>query len=932
MAVGRNEGQEVQESVEDIEGAASDEPRGVNDGEREVCFCTKMGRGETNGRKKTVTLNFGRNGILGSGSQLEDYTLRGSELEAFPLIFFISETYDANIPPNERTESIDAQDNEDIPAEGMPENAEVDGEGHGERGKRGRKRNERSRYLNGHSKCETHYRIVRTPGHNTIPSTCGGFYPTHTDPETIDLFRASMLTLLKPWRRIQDLKGEDQTWEEAYDSFLLSAPKRIHHIISGIKYHYDSRSAANAQREREGAGLEGGTRRRRRNQREDSEDELNEDEELDTAITDFERQKLIQAIDELTNSREEVHGRVALQIAQDAGIFTRSSMDWETSGEQAVACTGDDLVNLERWQTTLKTSVEPIVSAEGETLNVDEGSVTLQNEGEMEHVQYVSPGMLGVGESEMPGIDPSCLFPEQRRAYDIVEYHLRQTLEERQPAQLLMHIPGEGGVGKSKVIQTITDLFAAKGVSDRLLNGAYTGIAASLIGGSTLHVICRIPPPRDGSRREKKIVHSPEVEKELAEAMSNKAYLIIDEISMVPKEMMAQMSRIISKARAHLPNHSPTLPFGGLNVIILGDMHQFPPVVGGASHALFTPIRPTDIGNEELEDFVQGRKIYEQFVEIVKLRKQVRVVDERWKELLRRARHGSCGAEDLKLLRKLIITKPECPPTDFSQGPWSEAVLVTPRHAVRRQWNEAAVERHCRLTGNTLYVSPANDTIKGRKLTPTEEYLMMRKKDTCLAPRVQLAVGMKVMVTFNVNTEKDIANGSRGRIHAIILDEREPPCDGSRVVLKYPPAYVLVKLDSSKAPKLDGLPEGVVPIVPIQKSFYIKPGDRKVRVTRTQLPITPAYAFTDYRSQGQTIEYVIIDIGWPPSGGLTGFNAYVALSRSSGRETIRLLRDFENKLFTQHPNEDLRIEDRRLEEEDRKTWIRWNLIFERERH
>lgn len=868
---------------------------------------------------------------MGSGSQLEDYTLRGTELEAFPLIFFISETYDAYIPSKERTGGNDAQDDEEMPDAGMPEDGEEDAERHDEVAKRGRKRNERSRYLNGHSKCESHYRIVRTPGHNTIPSTRGGFYPTHTDPDSIDLFRASMLTLLKPWRHIEDLKQDGQSWEEAYNSFLANAPKRIHHIIAGIKYHYDSRSAANAQREREGDGLEAGTRRRRRNQREESGDELDEDEERTTFIAEFERQRLVQAIDELTNSREEVHGRAALQIAQDAGVFTSNAMDWETSGVQAEVCTGDDIVNLGRWQATLKTSVEPIRPDEGEPMIIDEGSVTLQNETETEHVEYVSPDMFGIGETEMPGIDPSCLFPEQRRAYDIVEYHLRQTLEEKRPAQLLMHIPGEGGVGKSKVIQTITDLFAARGVSDRLLKGAYTGIAASLIGGSTLHVICRIPPPRDGSRREKKIVHSPEVEKELAEAMSNKAYLILDEVSMVPKEMMAEMSRTISKARAHLPNHSPSLPFGGLNVIILGDMHQFPPVVGGASHALFTPIRPTDIGKEELEDFVQGRKIYEQFDEVVKLRKQVRVVDERWKELLRRARHGSCGAEDLKLLRKLIITDPECPPTDFSQGPWSEAVLVTPRHAVRRQWNEAAVERHCRLTGNTLYISPANDTIKGRKLTPTEEYLMMRKKDTCLAQRVQLAIGMKVMVTFNVNTEKDIANGSRGRIHAIILDEREPPCNGSRVVLKYPPAYVLVKLDRSKAPKLDGLPEGVVPIVPIQKSFYVKSGDRKVRVTRTQLPVTPAYAFTDYRSQGQTIEYVIVDIGWPPSGGLTGFNAYVALSRSSGRETIRLLRDFNNKLFTQHPNEDLRMEDRRLEEEDRKTWLRWDLIFERER-
>ncbi|KAJ7028352.1 hypothetical protein C8F04DRAFT_964088 [Mycena alexandri] len=59
-------------------------------------------------------------------------------------------------------------------------------------------------------------------------------------------------------------------------------------------------------------------------------------------------------------------------------------------------------------------------------------------------------------------------------------------------------------------------------------------------------------------------------------------------------------------------------------------------------------------------------------------------------------------------------------------------------------------------------------------------------------------------------------------------------------------------------------------------------------VHRVQLPLTGAYAFTDYRSQGQTLPYVIVDIGTPPTGGLSLFNLYVALSRSSGRETIRL--------------------------------------------
>jgi ATP-dependent exoDNAse (exonuclease V) alpha subunit len=57
--------------------------------------------------------------------------------------------------------------------------------------------------------------------------------------------------------------------------------------------------------------------------------------------------------------------------------------------------------------------------------------------------------------------------------------------------------------------------------------------------------------------------------------------------------------------------------------------------------------------------------------------------------------------------------------------------------------------------------------------------------------------------------------------------------------------------------------------------------------------MTAGYAFTDYKSQGQTIEYVIIDIGKPPTGTLSPFSVYAALSRSRGRESIRLPRDFE---------------------------------------
>ena len=86
--------------------------------------------------------------------------------------------------------------------------------------------------------------------------------------------------------------------------------------------------------------------------------------------------------------------------------------------------------------------------------------------------------------------------------------------------------------------------------------------------------------------------------------------------------------------------------------------------------------------------------------------------------------------------------------------------------------------------------------------------------------------------------------------------------------------------------------------------------------------MTAAYAFTDYWSQGQTILAVLVDIATPPSGGLMLFNLYVALSRSSGRLTIRLLRDFDDKLFKRGHRAGLLAENDRLNELNKKT-LKW---------
>ena len=85
--------------------------------------------------------------------------------------------------------------------------------------------------------------------------------------------------------------------------------------------------------------------------------------------------------------------------------------------------------------------------------------------------------------------------------------------------------------------------------------------------------------------------------------------------------------------------------------------------------------------------------------------------------------------------------------------------------------------------------------------------------------------------------------------------------------------------------------------------------------------MTTGYVFTNYKSKGQTIKHVIIDIRKPPMGSLSPFSVYMALSRSRGRDTIRLLRGFDPKLFQKHPSEALRSDMRRLQELNEGTKI-----------
>jgi ATP-dependent exoDNAse (exonuclease V) alpha subunit len=242
-------------------------------------------------------------------------------------------------------------------------------------------------------------------------------------------------------------------------------------------------------------------------------------------------------------------------------------------------------------------------------------------------------------------------------------------------------------------------------------------------------------------------------------------------------------------------------------------------------------------------------------------------------------------------------------------------------------WNLAALERHCRMSGNRRYVVSAEDTVKetgGRPDNNTRNAIAGLKDDATknLRTRVELAVGMKAMVVLNIATEADVANGTRGTVQGFVLDPREvdtAPDEEGCIRLQYPPPVIYFRPDMETTTGFEGLSEGIIPISPSMVRFSVDVEGDKVKLERRQLAIVPGYAFTDYKSQGQTMGCVIVDISKPPSGALSPFSVYVALSRSRGRKTIRILRDFDRTLFMHHPSEDLRADMERLETLERRT-------------
>ncbi|KAJ8507569.1 hypothetical protein ONZ45_g10073 [Pleurotus djamor] len=655
-----------------------------------------------------------------------------------------------------------------------------------------------------------------------------------------------------------DLQAEEETFNQRFMQFIEQADERTRKILDNLNYFYES--SDEAQADAEGpvygqAAREEGSEHGEYNDEEDGQQVRGHGEAPDFVVeateAEIERRRR-----EAENFNERQYGEEALEIAFQRGVFSdeeglrnfhwqndarspgevekQRMLEWSKAIEDAKVRTAQGMEDVVPEKSGGRMTIEASIRFRGETF---EGEDEEHDEPRITRVPHVEQGCT---------TDPDTkeayegLNTEQQRALKVIHEHVNKNEEgdENNFEQLLMQVNGCGGTGKTRLIDAITQLFALLGKSEQLSKTATAGVPASRIGGCTIHWWAGINGRGAPSDRPSKTI----VDRRKRNIGPTK-YLIIDEYSMMTKEFLADLSMICGGIKSNLGINRSKEAFGGINIILFGDLHQFPPVSKPKS-ALYCRVN-----RDTRQDL--GRELFERFETCIILDQQMRVQDQGWNEMLNRLRTGSCTAGDVDMIDELVLEGggAQANETDFTGPGWKDAILITPRHSVRKRWNAAALRKFSSETGRCIYVSPAHDrhNPSGRRLTNNEraEVAGRRGKETeGLEEFVEICVGMKAMIQSNIATELNMSNGTRGTVTGIILDGREPvhrATENGVIHLQYPPACVMFKPEEGRGIQLNGLQADELPIFPMEAKFELtNEAGETTKVRRKQTPLTAA--------------------------------------------------------------------------------------------
>ena len=417
---------------------------------------------------------------------------------------------------------------------------------------------------------------------------------------------------------------------------------------------------------------------------------------------------------------------------------------------------------------------------------------------------------------------------ELRIAWDFVEHTGRS-----------IFLTGKAGTGKTTFLKTVVEQS-----KKRTIVVAPTGVAAINAGGMTIHSFFQLPftPYVPNARIQSKF----DFGKEKRRIIASLDVLIIDEISMVRSDLLDAIDSVLRRYRDHYK------PFGGVQLLMIGDLQQLTPVVTPEDEALLKPYYDTP--------YFFGSKALQQIEYVTILLSQVfRQEDAAFLDVLNHIREAHPTTNDIAVLNQ------RCQPA-FIPRQGEGYIRLTTHNYLADNYNENELRK---LPAHSYTFQAQIEGNFPEYSYPTSEMLTLKE-------------GAQVMFVKNDPTgEHRYFNGRIGEIVEISESHVCVLCAGDAEGIEVEP------LEWENA------------------QYQLNPETRvietKIQGTFRQLPLRLAWAITIHKSQGLTFERAIIDANLSFAPG----QVYVALSRCKTLEGMVLSAPIEARAIIA----DKRVED-----------------------